>query len=108
MTTYKVQTLDVPGANWGTTAQGVNDLGQITGEYQIGIPGNPYDQAYIMTPGSAGIISLGGDPYGQHSDGYDINNRMEMAGQSGHYESTARGFVRHVDGSFTRLEYTID
>jgi hypothetical protein len=108
MTTYRIQSLDIPGAASGTTAHGVNDLGQISGTYEIGYPGNPYPQAFIRNPGSADFISLGPEPYGAFSIGYDINNAQQLVGRSGHYENTGRGFVRHVDGTFARLEYTND
>ena len=53
MITYKFQNLDVSGAAWGTTADGVNDLGQVIGYYSIGPGGDPYPQAFIRTPGSS-------------------------------------------------------
>jgi uncharacterized membrane protein len=109
---YTFQNMDVPGAAGGTSAEGINNAGQITGSYTAGesptLPYDPYPQAFIRTPGSADIISIGGNPYGQHSLGYDINNAGQMVGQSGHYEETGRGFVRNTDGTFTRIEYTGD
>jgi probable HAF family extracellular repeat protein len=105
---YTFQNMDVPGAASGTTAEGINDSGQITGSYEVGYPGDPYPQAYIQTPGSADIVSLGPNPYGAISYGFDINNLGQMVGRSGHYQQTGRGFIRNTDGTFTRIEYTGD
>jgi hypothetical protein len=118
MTSYRVQNVDVAGAAWGTEARGINNAGQIAGSYTLGLefptsPGgdprnNPYPVAFIRNPDGS-IVSTGpGQPYGQHANGYGINNLGQLVGQSGHYEETARGFVWKTDGTFQRLEYTND
>jgi len=104
MTNYRIQNLDIPDA-LVTVAHGVNDLGQIAGTFELG---NPNPQAFITNPGFLGTVSLGPAPYGALSIGSDVNNAQQLAGTSGHYQDTKRGFVRHVDGSFARLEYTND
>lgn len=103
---YTFQNMDVPGAAGGTSADGINDQGQIAGSYTVGFPGDPYPQAYIRT--GSDITSLGPNPYGALSYGFGINDLGQMVGRSGHYEQTGRGFVRQTDGTFTRIEYTGD
>jgi hypothetical protein len=105
---YTFQNMDVPGAAGGTSAEGINNHGQVTGSYTVGFPSDPYPQAFVENADGSGFVSLGQGPYGQHSYGFDINNLGQMVGQSGHYEETSRGFVRNTDGSFTKVEYAQD
>jgi hypothetical protein len=46
---YTFQNMDVPGAASGTTAEGINNQGQVTGSYTVGFPSDPYPQAYVET-----------------------------------------------------------
>lgn len=99
---YNYQIINQPGAGQGTIVRTINDMGQIGGDYTQGYPNDPYPQAFVQTQG-APMVSLGEEPYGQHSNGYSLNNAGILAGQSGHYTQTSRGFLWHSDGSYTRI-----
>ena len=110
MPTFRFTTLDVPGAQGGTVIQGINDRGQLVGEYTVAnfsgpgpVTGDPYPQAFVDTGGTITTIGPGGLPYGQNSFATGINNRGQIVGHSGHYETTARGFL-YQNGQFTQID----
>ena len=109
MSGFRFATVGVPGAQGGTVVQGINNLGQLVGEYTVrnpstpGSTGDPYPQAFVDTGGTITTIGPGGLPYGQNSSATGINNRGQIVGHSGHYETTARGFL-YQGGQFTEID----
>ena len=109
MSGFRFTTVAVPGAQGGTVVQGINDLGQLVGEYTVrnlsnpSSTGDPYPQAFVDTGGTITTIGPNGLPYGQNSFATGINNRGQIVGHSGHYENTARGFL-YQGGQFTEID----
>ena len=109
MSGFRFATVGVPGAQGGTVVQGINNLGHLVGEYTVrnpstpGSTGDPYPQAFVDTGGTITTIGPGGLPYGQNSSATGINNRGQIVGHSGHYETTARGFL-YQGGQFTEID----
>ena len=108
MTTYSFKAVTIPGANAGVIAAGIDDLGRISGSYTQGFPDNPYPQAFILND-AGGFVSLGAGPGGHHSSGYHMNNKGDLALQSGRFAQTSRGFVYHSGtATFDRLTVGTD
>ncbi len=108
MSDFTFATVDVPGAQGGTSVQGINDLGQLAGWYILANPAgtigaDPYPQAFVSTNGTITTIGPNGLPYGQNSYATGINNVGQVVGHSGHYEDTARGFL-YQGGTFTEID----
>lgn len=94
---YAFQIIDVLGATSGTQIRGINDgagtPAELSGSYTLTSPNFPYAQGFTMIGGSAFTFGPNGQPYGQHNDAYRLNNDGQVAGQSGHFFNTQRGYI---------------
>jgi probable HAF family extracellular repeat protein len=89
-------TIDVPGA-FGTFAEGINDAGEIVGEFSY--PPDVTGQGFLDDAGTFSIIDV---PGGLFTAAQGINNKGEIVG----YYSSASGTEGFIDdgGVFTSLE----
>jgi probable HAF family extracellular repeat protein len=86
----KFSTIDVPGSTF-TEARGINDLGQIVGDYQ---DSNGSVYGFVDTNGTISTIDVPPDALGSFSTVLNnINNHGQIVGTFYHNSSDVRGFV---------------
>lgn len=103
---YAFQIIDVPGATGGTQVRGINDgitFAELSGSYMLSAPNFPYPQGFALENGAAFTFGPSGQPYGLQNSAGGLNNTGQIAGFSGHFTETERGYLYTTasGGSFT-------
>lgn len=93
-----IDTLD----NWMSTANAINNSGQIAGSFIHEVKAINADHAFIYTNG-AGMIDLGTLPGRYESGAMDINDNGWVVGSSGNYDSDVHAFLYTSETGMTDL-----
>jgi len=96
---YTYITLDDPLETNGTDVRGINDAGQIVGDYRLG----PFQgvHGFIYSGGAYTTID---DPLGgEDTIPYGINNTGQIVGQYAGFDGQTHGFL-YSDGTYTTLD----
>jgi probable HAF family extracellular repeat protein len=100
ITTYTFTTLDDPLATIGPWPNGINDAGQIVGDYQAQIGGSVSNHGFLYSSGSYTTLDV---PLSNGTFAQGINDNGEIVGFYSDLSDHFHGFL-YSGGSYTTID----